>query len=34
MAYPSTFTLKGVRFCLYSGNDNGKGGIGVAKLER
>ena len=34
MAYPSSFTHKGTRYCLYSGNANGKGGIGVARLEK
>jgi len=34
MAYPSSFTHKGTRYCLYSGNENGKGGIGVARLEK
>jgi len=34
MAYPSVFTLKGVRYCLYSGNENGRGGLGLARWEK
>lgn len=32
MAYPSTFVFQGIRYCLYSGNQNGKEGFGIAKL--
>lgn len=35
LAYPSSFTHEDIRYCLYSGNDNGLGGIGVArKVEK
>ena len=34
MAYPSSFMHQGTRYCLYSGNENGKGGIGIARLEK
>ena len=30
MAYPASFLYNGNRYILYSGNDNGKGGIGIA----
>lgn len=34
MAYPSSFVFQNRRYCLYSGNENGKAGFGIAVLEK
>ncbi|MGA6826583.1 hypothetical protein ACO9S2_03095 [Nitrospira sp. NS4] len=33
MAYPATFMHEGRRYLLYSGNENGRGGVGIAVEE-